>query len=110
MSYLVAPDGPEGAGEGAQAASGALFHVKGRHVPLFGQGPGEAGHGAGCLLTVVAEDGDRGEISDEVDGDGADPLMDALAGDLAGSAADASSDVDVNRHFSPSGRSWRPRN
>lgn len=58
---------------------------------------------------MMAEYGDRGEISDVMDVDVSDPLMDSLTGDFTGSAADASSNVNVNWHFNHSGISCRPR-
>jgi hypothetical protein len=54
MSYLIRPDHPEGAGYGAQAASGAFLHIKGGDFSLFMESSAKADHGATSLLAVMA--------------------------------------------------------
>jgi hypothetical protein len=58
---------------------------------------------------VVAEYGDGGDTSDEVDADVAASAVDPLARHLAGAAADASIDINMNGHLNPSGLFCRRR-
>jgi hypothetical protein len=55
MSNLIRPDHSEGTGQLAEAASGALFHIKSRALSLFMQSSAKAGYGAVCFLTMMAE-------------------------------------------------------
>jgi hypothetical protein len=55
MSNLIRPDHSEGTGQLAEAASGALFHIKGGTLSLFMQSSAKAGDRAVCLLTMMAE-------------------------------------------------------
>jgi hypothetical protein len=54
MSYLIRPDHTEGAGQGAQAAAGALLHIEGGALSFFMKSPGKADHSAACLLAMMA--------------------------------------------------------
>jgi hypothetical protein len=61
----------------------------------------KAGHSTGGLLTVMAEYWHRSLISHKMDIDVSAAPVHALAGHLAGAAADASGNVNVNRHLIP---------
>jgi hypothetical protein len=54
VSDLIRPDHSEGTGQAAQAASGALLHIKGGALSIFIQSFGEADDGTGGILTVMA--------------------------------------------------------
>jgi hypothetical protein len=55
MSNLIRPDHSEGTGQLAEAASGALFHIKSRALSLFMQSCAKAGYRAVCLFAMMAE-------------------------------------------------------
>jgi hypothetical protein len=99
MSYLVGPDDPEWTCQSAQAAAGALLHIKGCALAVFMKSPSEAGLGAESILAVMTEDRNRGIVTDIMNIDMPTSSVHPLAGDLAGPAANASADININRHL-----------
>jgi hypothetical protein len=67
------------------------------------QSAAEAGQGTICLLAMMAEYRNRGSISYKMHIDMPTACMNSLAGYLAGTAANASSNVNINRHLIPPG-------
>jgi hypothetical protein len=90
----------------AETAAGAFRDIKGRPLPLLVQRPGEAEHGAGGLLAVMAEYWDRGVFPHEVHIHVSTASVHPFTGDLAGPAAYAPADINVNRHFIHSSIQW----
>jgi hypothetical protein len=103
MGNFIRPDYSEGTSQPAQAAAGALLHIEGRALSLFMQCLCETGHGAVCFLAMMAEYGNRGIIAGKMHIYMAASTMHALAGHLARPTPYAPADVNVNRHFNPSG-------
>jgi|ADurb_Total_1213_FD_contig_31_2682496_length_1185_multi_12_in_0_out_0_2 hypothetical protein len=103
MSDPIRPDHTEGAGEGAQAAPGALAGIKGGDLSILVQSSSDAGGGAVSLLAVAAEDGNGCQVLHIMDIDVPLAVMLHLAGRLTGAAANAPIDINVNRHFIPAG-------
>jgi hypothetical protein len=102
MGNLIRPDYPEGTGQPAQAAAGALLHIEGRALSLFMQCLRETGHSAARFLAMMAEYGNRSIIAGKMHIDVSATTVHALAGHLAGPTPNASADINVNRHFNPS--------
>jgi hypothetical protein len=67
------------------------------------QSAAKAGQGAICILAMMTEYRNRGHISDKMDIDMPASGMNSLAGYLAGTAANASADVNIDRHLIPPG-------
>jgi hypothetical protein len=103
MGNLIRPDHPKGTGQPAQTTAGALLHIEGRALSNFMQCLCETGHGAIRFLAMMAEYGNRGIIASKMHIDVPAATVHALAGHLAGPTPDASADINVNRHFNPSG-------
>lgn len=99
MSDLISPDYTEGTGEGAQAASIAFLLIKDRHISFFMQGSHEADRGAASLPALMTKDGDGCQVIHVVHIDVPSTTMLHLAGRLTATAANASVDININRHL-----------
>jgi len=103
VGNLVRPDHTIRTGQLAEAASRALFHIESSTLSFLMQSGAKAGQGAICILAMMTEYGNRGSISDKMHIDMPAACMNSLAGYLAGTAANASTDVNINRHLIPPG-------
>jgi len=109
VSDTVCPDHPEGTGAYAQAASGAFLRIKSSRLSFFIQGTREAYRGAESLLAVMTKDGNGYQVIHVLHINASSTTMLHLAGCLKGAAANASIDININRHLIPPGELlWRP--
>jgi hypothetical protein len=99
VSDLICPDYPERTGECAQAASIAFLLLKDRHPSIFMQGSHEADRGAASLLALMTTDGNGCQVLHVVHIDVSSTTMLHLAGRLTAAAANASADININRHL-----------
>ena len=83
MSYLIRPDHPEGAGQGAQAAAGALLHIEGCALSNFMKRLGKTCQSAARFLAVVAKNWNRCLITNHVHIDVTTAIVHALTGHFA---------------------------
>jgi len=109
VSDPVCPDHPEGTGVHTQAASGAFLRIKSSRLSFFMQGTCEADRGAESLLAVMTKDGNGYQVLHILHINVSLTIMLHLTGCLTGATANASIDININRHLIPPGELlWRP--